>query len=1137
MAMTVTYSYPGPLATQVFTDVNPLKVRFSGDIADGWAIGGAEVKVEDSSNPEFLAGSWKDGDFYFFVKPNAGHGSALSAYSPQLDASADGAIFTQTPQGAFTIPGGAATLTYCPTETNGATRISAVPKPAPGTRFHAWCIGGGGSRWTDPATGEVNVKYSPYVSYGGGSSYVPLTGSKGVGAHFEGAIPIPFEGVADNCNIGAVLVLNRERMAADGWLDADKAKAAFSCTISHWEDNKAKTRTFTLPVAASTSGNIGPLNNAEYDAGEDRITLNLWRSQKYSVMDAESDDAEMPAMIPWTLFSLCKAFDWTLTLDMNGGGEAKTYARKGVDGVALSAPRRDGYEFLGWTRTKDGDDTVEANLDGGLYAPLAEVETLYAKWRANTYTVTFSPNATDATLSATTATVTFGEPYGNALPSATRTGWALAGWTEDPDGGEAFTAESAVTIASDHTLYAKWQGVSLTVTKKAIGEAADVASIGRLSLRASTDGFASEVATEGDGGILSYEGASLVTYRVSCELGDTSPDREWTAKGIDLGGGTYSGQTADVSRAPGEWPMDFMLERKRICRVSFAADAHGSASVESATLPAADGSGYLAGGDVTVKAAPAAGYALSAVNFTDDATGFSIGGYDGMETDTFTIKGLSKDVTVHLSFRLVEYGVSAGVDPASEDAIVAATVEDAQGNPTAKATAESPATFKAEVSDSEDYEFAGWWTADGVKVSESNPYTPSVPSSLALVAKASAKVSIVLSHVDNRPDATADIEETCSLSVDGTDVGTSYSCMATLGDSLRCAVGLGALGDGSGGLWLFGGWKRDGEAATGMGASATVAVNAPMTLAAEVTSAPRGCVLSIVFKDADSGTALDASDMKDAVSAFPAPSSAEASADGVSLSYNASGEVAVRLPTEIRAADGAATLAITGADEFSVALYGDVTVTAEYSAAGRKTVTVGFAAGSDESMGTISLDGVSSEEADVPLSVEVERNEDVALLATPANGYEFAGWFTSEDAIGDPIEPGQSYGLKVTKGFALYASFRKATDAVFEWEGGAANMMMEWRSRTYIFATPTNPSACRVDATGYTPKSTATLSVEMFSSPDASPTERATLTNIAGQGGRRLPIRRRERFMQIDLLADVEVDAVSVSTSMGGLAQ
>ena len=80
--------------------------------------------------------------------------------------------------------------------------------------------------------------------------------------------------------------------------------------------------------------------------------------------------------------------------------------------------------------------------------------TLFAKWTANTYTVTFDKS--DGVFTGdveVTRNVTFGEPYGE-LPVVAKEGFIFAGWFTDRESGSEVTAETLVNIAKDHTLYA-----------------------------------------------------------------------------------------------------------------------------------------------------------------------------------------------------------------------------------------------------------------------------------------------------------------------------------------------------------------------------------------------------------------------------------------------------------------------------------------------------------------------------------------------------------------------------------------------------------------------------------------------------------------------------------------------------------
>ena len=77
---------------------------------------------------------------------------------------------------------------------------------------------------------------------------------------------------------------------------------------------------------------------------------------------------------------------------------------------------------------------------------------LYANWAANTYTVTFNPNADDATVAPTSQLVTFDAAYGE-LPTPTRENYRFVGWYLN---GVRVTKDTIVKTAANHTLLAGW---------------------------------------------------------------------------------------------------------------------------------------------------------------------------------------------------------------------------------------------------------------------------------------------------------------------------------------------------------------------------------------------------------------------------------------------------------------------------------------------------------------------------------------------------------------------------------------------------------------------------------------------------------------------------------------------------------
>lgn len=202
------------------------------------------------------------------------------------------------------------------------------------------------------------------------------------------------------------------------------------------------------------------------------------------------------------------------------------------------------------------------------------------------------------------------------------------------------------------------------------------------------------------------------------------------------------------------------------------------------------------------------------------------------------------------------------------------------------------------------------------------------------------------------------------------------------------------------------------------------------------------------------------------------------------------------------------------------------------------TVTFAYANGTDATEGSFSVDGVPGPQVRT-LSYDETVAPSVTLATLPENGFEFAGWFANADGMGDPIAVGDGGVLVVAYSRTVYALFAQNDHAICEWEGAETPKPMTWRSKTYESSKPFNPSACRVDARGYAGDGKGTvleLTVDMFSAPDAAATATARLTNIANQNARRLPVRRMERYMQIEVKCNREVDALLVGTAMEELA-
>ncbi|MBQ8278238.1 MAG: InlB B-repeat-containing protein [Roseburia sp.] len=159
------------------------------------------------------------------------------------------------------------------------------------------------------------------------------------------------------------------------------------------------------------------------------------------------------------LYAKYNANEYKVLFDANGGTVELTEKKVTYDETygELPVPARDGYTFKGWYADATFANPVTADSE----VKILEDQTLYAQWEVNQYEVTFDANG--GSLSdevATVKEVTFDAAYGE-LPVAERSGYDFMGW-ETEDGTEV-TAETIVSIADNHTLYAKWQGKAYTV--------------------------------------------------------------------------------------------------------------------------------------------------------------------------------------------------------------------------------------------------------------------------------------------------------------------------------------------------------------------------------------------------------------------------------------------------------------------------------------------------------------------------------------------------------------------------------------------------------------------------------------------------------------------------------------------------
>ena len=118
--------------------------------------------------------------------------------------------------------------------------------------------------------------------------------------------------------------------------------------------------------------------------------------------------------------------------------------------ITLKELSRTGYTFGGWFKDDSfATKVTEIATDSG-----GDV-TLYAKWTANTYTVTFNANGGAGSMGA--QTFTYGTEQALLENAFSKDGYVFAGWAKSADGNAVYQNKRNIQIeAEDMTLYAVW---------------------------------------------------------------------------------------------------------------------------------------------------------------------------------------------------------------------------------------------------------------------------------------------------------------------------------------------------------------------------------------------------------------------------------------------------------------------------------------------------------------------------------------------------------------------------------------------------------------------------------------------------------------------------------------------------------
>lgn len=289
---------------------------------------------------------------------------------------------------------------------------------------------------------------------------------------------------------------------------------------------------------------------------------------------------------------------YTVSYDANGGSGAPSAQTKWYGStlkLSTATPTRAGYSFLGWSTSNDSSVEYAA---GANYTANSEV-TLYAVWKANTYTVKYDANGGTGAPGNQTKTYDVNLTLSSTKP--TRTNYNFLGWATSASATTAqYAAGGTYSANSGVTLYAVWQ---LAYTKPRInglsvercdadGNALEEGTYARVSFAWATDRAVSSITVtwtsvmggsdstnipaSGTSGNVSFVfgGGNLsadATYTIAVSVADsggstpestTLPSIKYTIDFLQGGNGVSIGKAAEL-----EDVFDVALEprfRKRI---------------------------------------------------------------------------------------------------------------------------------------------------------------------------------------------------------------------------------------------------------------------------------------------------------------------------------------------------------------------------------------------------------------------------------------------------------------------------------------------------------------------------------------------------------------------------------------------
>lgn len=181
---------------------------------------------------------------------------------------------------------------------------------------------------------------------------------------------------------------------------------------------------------------------------------------------ADANITNIPSDNVVVLYAKWKANNYTVVFDGNNHSSGATAAVTCTYNEDCTLPSngfsRTGYTFKGWSTTKGGSIKYENNGYVRNLTPVKDATvTLYAVWEANTYTVKFDKNSSEATGNVGSVVCTYDKACTLPANNYTRVGATFDGWAVTSNTAVQYKDKASVknltaTANGTYTLYAHW---------------------------------------------------------------------------------------------------------------------------------------------------------------------------------------------------------------------------------------------------------------------------------------------------------------------------------------------------------------------------------------------------------------------------------------------------------------------------------------------------------------------------------------------------------------------------------------------------------------------------------------------------------------------------------------------------------